>query len=303
MKSLLFVGLATLGLAKLSNAACSGAYAQCGGNNFQGESCCVSGFQCVKHNEWYSSCQPGIESNSPSLNVPSSNNNNWNNNNASISQASPSFKFYSKCINPMEWAITFDDGPTEYADAILDLLKENNIKATFFVVGNLYMSTSNPEWARIIKRMDDEGHTIGNHTFNHKDLTELSADQIMSEMKQLEDAVYPIIGKKPVFMRPPYGSGNGNEIVMNTLQSAGYKAAITWNVDPMDYSNGGDISYAIQVINEAKGQPIITLNHLKYGGATKDGIIALIKAEIEAMIANGYTPVTMEKCLGFSAYK
>jgi len=199
--------------------------------------------------------------------------------------------------------MTYDDGPTEFADAILDLLKEKSIKATFFLVGNLYMSTSSPDWARIVKRMYNEGHTIANHTFNHKDLTQLSADQIQSEMKQLEDAVFQAIGKRPAFMRPPYGSGNGNQTVMSALQQAGYTAAITWNVDPMDYENGGDISYATQVINQAKGKPVITLNHLKYGGATLDGIIALAKAEIEAMIANGYTPVSMEQCLGISAYQ
>ena len=104
-------------------------------------------------------------------------------------------------------------------------------------------------------------------------------------------------------MRPPYGSGNGNQNVMSALQQAGYTAAINWNVDPMDYSNGGDINYAKSVINQARGQPIITLNHLKYGGASKDNILALAKAEIELMLANGYTPVTMEECLGMSAYQ
>ncbi|ORX75702.1 glycoside hydrolase/deacetylase, partial [Anaeromyces robustus] len=211
--------------------------------------------------------------------------------------------FYSECKNPMNWAMTYDDGPTEYADAILDLLKEKNIKATFFVVGKMYMDSSNPEWTRIVKRMASEGHVVGNHTFNHSDLTQLSPDQIVNEMKQVEDAVFKAIGKRPAFMRPPYGSGNGNQSVMSALQSAGYTAAVTWNVDPMDYSNGGDIEYSKQVINQAKGKPIITLNHLMFSGASKEGIIALAKAEIETMIANGYTPVTMEECLGMSAYQ
>jgi len=122
-------------------------------------------------------------------------------------------------------------------------------------------------------------------------------------MKQLEDAVFQAIGKRPAFMRPPYGSGNGNQTVMSALQQAGYTAAITWNVDPKDYENGGDANYAMSVINQAKGQPIITLNHLKYGGASKEGILALARAEIDTMLANGYTSVTMEECLGISAYQ
>ena len=79
--------------------------------------------------------------------------------------------------------MTFYDGPTEYADIILDLLKQYNIKATFFVVGRLYMKSENPEWSRIIKRMDDEGHIIGNHTYNHKTLTGLTSEEIINEIE------------------------------------------------------------------------------------------------------------------------
>jgi peptidoglycan/xylan/chitin deacetylase (PgdA/CDA1 family) len=199
--------------------------------------------------------------------------------------------------------MTYDDGPTEFADAILDLLKQKNIKATFFVLGQMYMNSNSAEWKRIVKRMNNEGHIVGTHTYSHKDLTTLSYQQIVDDMNKITNAVYTAIGKKPAFMRPPYGSGNGNQNVKNALQAAGYTAAINWNVDPMDYSNGGNINYAKQVINQAKGQPIITLNHLKYGGATKDGILALARAEIDTMIANGYTPVTMEQCLGLKAYQ
>ncbi|ORX78780.1 glycoside hydrolase/deacetylase, partial [Anaeromyces robustus] len=208
----------------------------------------------------------------------------------------------TQCNNPKHWAMTYDDGPTEFADAILDLLKEKGIKATFFIVGHMYMDNNSSDWSRIIKRMDSEGHIVGNHTYDHQDLTGLSSDQIISQMKQVEDRIFKIIGKRPAFMRPPYGSGNGNQNVMNALQQAGYTAAINWNVDPQDYSNGGDANYARQVINQAKGQPIITLNHLKYNGASQQGILNLAKTEIETMLANGYTPVTMEECLGISAY-
>jgi len=212
-------------------------------------------------------------------------------------------KFYTQCNNPKHWAMTYDDGPTEFADAILDLLKEKGIKATFFIVGHMYMDNNSSDWSRIIKRMYDEGHVVGNHTYDHEDLTKLSADQIKNQMKQVEDRIFKIIGKRPAFMRPPYGSGNGNQNVMGALQAAGYTAAINWNVDPQDYSNGGDANYARQVINQAKGKPIITLNHLKYGGATLNGILNLAKTEIDTMLANGYTPVNMEECLGISAYQ
>jgi peptidoglycan/xylan/chitin deacetylase (PgdA/CDA1 family) len=268
-----------------------------------------------QQNDWNNWNQPQQQQNNDwnSWNQPQQQqNNDWNNGQAqaqapaggasNFSKGS-GLQFYSQCKNPMDWAMTYDDGPTEFADAILDLLKENGIKATFFTVGRLYMDSSNPDWARIIKRMDAEGHIVGNHTYDHVDLTTISADQIVSQMKQQEDLIYQAIGKRPAFMRPPYGSGNGNQNVMNALQQAGYTAAITWNVDPQDYSNGGDSNYARQVINQAKGQPIITLNHLKYQGASKEGILALARAEIETMKANGYKSVSMEECLGISAYQ
>ncbi|OUM68480.1 carbohydrate esterase family 4 protein, partial [Piromyces sp. E2] len=112
---------------------------------------------------------------------------------------------YTQCQKPMNWAMTYDDGPTEFADAILDLLKEKGIKATFFIVGHMYMDNNSSDWSRIIKRMDSEGHIVGNHTYDHEDLTGLSADQIKNQMKQVEDRIFKIIGKRPAFMRPPYG--------------------------------------------------------------------------------------------------
>ncbi|OUM61529.1 carbohydrate esterase family 4 protein, partial [Piromyces sp. E2] len=210
-----------------------------------------------------------------------------------------------QCKNPNHWAMTFDDGPTEYADIILDLLKKYNVKATFFVVGNLYMKSENPEWSRIIKRMDDEGHVIGNHTYNHKTLTGLSPEEITNEMKLLEEKIYEVIGKKPLFMRFPTGAGGRDQTVMSTLESLGYNASVLWNVDTVDYANGGDAEYALSVIDKqsSTGSSLITLNHLLYGGATEEGIVQLVTSEIERILSLGYTPVTMEECIGIRAYE
>jgi len=213
------------------------------------------------------------------------------------------FQFYTQCKNQNHWALTYDDGPTQFADDILDLLKQNDIKATFFLVGNMYIPTSSPDWARIVKRMYNEGHVVASHTFSHNDLTGMGAQQIKEDMQKLEDAVFNAVGVRPAFMRPPYGSGNGNQNVMNTLKDFGMTAACTWLVDPKDWDNGGDIQYAKQVLGQLNGQGVITLNHLQYNGATRQGILDLAKAEIELMKSKGYKAVTMEECLGMSAYK
>lgn len=328
-----------LGFVGYASAACAGAWGQCGGNGFNGENCCQSGYACVKSNEWYSQCQPSSNANNNNNNnawAPPANNNPWNpptnnNNNPWAPQASQTtqappavntqtpqtngntgssypkgtgFQFYTQCKNPKHWAMTYDDGPyAPHDDIILDILKEKGVKATFFVVGQVYQNLSSAQAEKSIKRMYNEGHVIGSHTWNHKDLTGLSESEILNEMKQVEDVVYKYIGKKPAFMRPPYGSGNGNQKVMNALKKAGYTAAVNWNIDPMDYSNGGDVNYAKSAFQSKVGQPAISLNHLQYGGSSPTGIAALARAEIDVMLNAGYKPVTMEECLGMSAYQ
>eukprot|EP00833_Pecoramyces_ruminatium_P001943 jgi/Orpsp1_1/1175975/evm.model.c7180000055921.1 len=75
--SLILTTLTTLGLAKLSNAACGGAYAQCGGNDYSGENCCVEGYKCVKLNDWYSNCLPESVINDSNLEKRQWDWNNW----------------------------------------------------------------------------------------------------------------------------------------------------------------------------------------------------------------------------------
>ncbi|MFE5431135.1 polysaccharide deacetylase family protein [Peribacillus simplex] len=101
-------------------------------------------------------------------------------------------------------ALTFDDGPNpEYTIKLLDLLKEFEIKATFFVVGNKVKS--NPE---IIKRMNEEGHTIGIHHFHHVSSWVLSPIHLRKQLEMTEKAINEVTNEKVVFYRPPWGHFN-----------------------------------------------------------------------------------------------
>jgi len=93
------------------------------------------------------------------------------------------------------------------------------------------MDISTDQAKKIIQRMHNDGHIVASHTWSHADLTTLSTEEIKKEMTKLEDYIYKYIGKKPAFMRPPYGSGNGSSSVAKTLKSLGYTAACIWNVD------------------------------------------------------------------------
>ncbi|ORX85804.1 glycoside hydrolase/deacetylase, partial [Anaeromyces robustus] len=210
----------------------------------------------------------------------------------------PKIRVYEKCKNSKHWALTFDDGPYKYDEALLEYLDSVGVKATFFINGANVMDIYSEKGRRIIKKMYKSGHVIGNHTFNHKDLDALTVSEIKDQVTKLEKALKEIIGVKPAFIRPPYGSGDDNPTVIETLQNLGYTGIIMWNVDTLDWDNKGDIDYAISEFNKKLSKPIISLNHCYYGGITESKLVTQAKKEIEYMKSNGYTPVTMAECLG-----
>jgi len=213
------------------------------------------------------------------------------------------FSYYKECVSEYYWALTFDDGPYIYDHKLLDLLKEKGIKATFFVTGISAMGIETEEAKEILKRMDAEGHIIASHTWTHLDLTTLTEDEVEDEMRKLEDVIEAAIGKKPAFVRPPFGSGENRVKLAKKLRSLGYTAAVTWNVDTMDWSNKGDIDYAISKFKENLGNSALSLNHVNYEGITQEKLLKLVEAEIDYMLGEDYLPVTMDVCLNLPAYQ
>ena len=125
--------------------------------------------------------------------------------------------------------LTFDDGPSAATTPrLLDHLKDFGIKATFFVLGQNITDT---QGFAIIKRMADEGHQIGNHTYNHPDLTELNSAEIEHEIKQTEELIGSLDNGIKLF-RPPYGFHNA--AVDQVVEALGYKSVL-WNVTSLDW--------------------------------------------------------------------
>jgi len=213
------------------------------------------------------------------------------------------FEYYDTCVNNKYWALTFDDGPYNYDIELLDLLKKRGVKATFFINGANVMDIKTEKAKKIIKRMDADGHIVASHTWSHSNIAEISKSELIKEMTNLEDYIYKYIGKKPAFMRPPYGAGQGNAEIGRTLKSLGYTAACMWGVDTKDWENKGDSKFALNEFKSKLGEPILSLNHNYYSDITKDKLLKLIDAEITYMKKQGYTPVTMDKCLGLKAYQ
>ncbi|MEN8194867.1 MAG: polysaccharide deacetylase family protein, partial [Bacteroidota bacterium] len=126
-------------------------------------------------------------------------------------------------------ALTFDDAPDSfYTPKILDILKEENVKATFFVLG--YKVKNHSE---IIKRIDNEGHLIENHSTAHKNFTEYEDSiSLINDVSYVDSILYATIGKKTHYFRPPYGALKDNQ--KRILENYGYEIAM-WTLSPKDW--------------------------------------------------------------------
>ena len=136
---------------------------------------------------------------------------------------------FSKCAKNGHLALTFDDGPSEYTDRFLDVLRAHNVKATFFIMGQKLNST---ERRNTLRRMKREGHTIASHTWSHPELLNLTTSEIEEQMRSTEQAVFNATGLIPGLMRPPFGSITDE--IYGQLKEMGYQV-IMWNLDTKDW--------------------------------------------------------------------
>lgn len=126
-----------------------------------------------------------------------------------------------------EIALTFDDGPTEFTPQFLDLLKENNIKATFFCIGKQI-----EKYPETFQRIIAEGHTVGNHTFSHADNTGfLSTSKMIEEIEKCDEVMLKTGNLKTSLYRPPFGVTNPN--IARAIRKT-HKKSIGWNVRSLD---------------------------------------------------------------------
>jgi peptidoglycan/xylan/chitin deacetylase (PgdA/CDA1 family) len=132
------------------------------------------------------------------------------------------------CPSEKTWALSFDDGPSNFTVELLDILDKANVKATFCVMGAQAL-----KYPEIIKRAYKAGHQIASHTYSHPHLMSLSNEEIVYEVRATEEAIKAAIGVKPRYIRPPYGEADKR--VKSILKKMGYKT-LMWNVDPTDYN-------------------------------------------------------------------
>lgn len=176
-------------------------------------------------------------------------------------------------------ALTFDDGPSsQYTEKLLDGLKERGVKASFFIIGE-----SIKENEKIIKRMYDEGHLIGNHTYTHIDLAKTNFSDACKEINDTNKCIEDITGYTPQYIRPPYGDWN-NKLLEETDMSV-----VLWTVDPEDWKDQNADVVAARVMKNTRSGDIILLHDI-----FDSSVDAALKI-VDGLQNKGYQFVTIDK--------
>jgi peptidoglycan/xylan/chitin deacetylase (PgdA/CDA1 family) len=193
-------------------------------------------------------------------------------------------------VNGPYIAITFDDGPHPVnTPKLLALLRERNIKATWFVVGE--MARAHPE---LIRQILAEGHEIGNHTMTHPlNITRLSDDRIRQEVGETAAILENAAGYHSRLFRPPGGSTNPH-IKQMLHDEFGY-TTILWSVDPNDWKRPGVSVVAHRLINGARPGAILLCHDIHAP------TIAAMPETLDTLLARGYHFVTVSQLISMDS--
>ena len=179
-------------------------------------------------------------------------------------------------------ALTFDDGPDgNTTPQALDILAKYKIKATFFVQGKNIAGNES-----ILKRMQSEGHEVGNHSWNHPVLTKLSLEDAKKQLTDTEDAITKVLGKSSKLMRPPYGAISDD--IRNSLDLS----FIMWDVDSLDWKSKNEAAILTEIQRQATNGSIILMHDIH-----QTSVNSLPKV-IEYLQGQGYSFVTVSELLG-----
>lgn len=189
---------------------------------------------------------------------------------------------YGKCdLYENIIALTFDDGPhIPTTEKLLDGLKERNVKATFFLVGNNIAGREN-----IVKRMAEEGHLIGNHTYSHIDLQSVGRKMVISEIVKTNRLICDITGEMPYYVRLPYG--RSSEKLMEQVNMT----PVLWSVDPDDWATSDVERVVNHVVSHTNGRDIILMHDIY-----ETSVVAALEI-IDRLQDKGFIFVTVDELL------
>lgn len=178
-------------------------------------------------------------------------------------------------------AITFDDGPEgNYTKQLLDGLKERGVKATFFVLGKSIVGNED-----LILRMYEEGHLIGNHTYNHVELDKETDENGVKEIEKTNEIIKQITGYEPEFIRPPFGAWRKEQ--MNQADMF----PVMWTIDPLDWKYQNTEYVVNHILNNVKDGDIILLHDI-FETSVEAALIV-----IDRLQEQGYEFVTVDELM------
>lgn len=196
--------------------------------------------------------------------------------------------------NKKEIALTFDDGPYEpYTSQILDILKEYNIKATFFLVGK-----NIEKHPKIVKRIWEEGHAIGNHTYNHRRFFYTLFPAIREDILKCQGLIKGITGVNTSLFRQPLGMRNPSIVKM--VEDLNMHM-IGWTLRTYDGTVQNPQRIVRRVLNRiANGSILVMHDGCDKGRCTKGGTVAALPVILDALTKDGYKFVTISELLGIN---
>lgn len=184
-------------------------------------------------------------------------------------------------------ALTFDDGPAEDTPQFLDILEREHAVATFFQIGDQESAYGR----RVDRRMLADGDVIGDHTWNHHDVSAGGA-AARQELEQAAAAIQATSGLRPCLFRAPYG--DVSPALISLARSLGM-ITVAWNVDPRDWARPGATAIYDNVVGNVRPGSIV-LQH--DGGGDRSETLSALPQEIDTLRARGYTFVTIPQLLG-----
>ena len=186
-------------------------------------------------------------------------------------------------------ALSFDDGPAGSTSQVLDILKENEVEAAFFCIGKKI--SGNEE---LLKRMVQEGHIIGNHSFSHHTFFDFfSSGKMMNDMKQMNQLVKDITGLTPRFFRPPYGVTNPN--LKKAVMLGGF-ISIGWSIRSYDTVIKNRVRLLSKILSALKPGAILLLHD------TSETTVAILPELLKAIRHKGFQIVRLDKLVNLKPY-
>ena len=176
-------------------------------------------------------------------------------------------------------ALTFDDGPwPKTTEALLDGLAQRGVKATFFLVGEQVADHQDT-----VRRMADEGHQIGLHTWHHVSLQGMTREEIAAQLGKTQQTIQAVVGPEELMLRPPYG------FVDETLKQWAKTPIVCWSVDTEDWKDQ-NVERIVQTVTQQAEDGDIILMHDIF-----ETSVTAALACVDRLMAQGYYFVTVEE--------